>query len=231
MLDVVLRYIPLVRAVKKLNIKNKTIVEIGGSGEGIGFYLPNYKIIDCDISFVKNILPNVKPLINKNSTLPLPSNYSDIVVSTDMLEHLPTNHQRENMIKEMIRVAKKEVVLGVPVGSDSLNAIKIFGVWFKKRWPKLKNQYVTEHIKFGQPSEKDILQMIKNSNYKAKVLIQKNTNIKLWLLFQKFYLKFPKLYLIFRYRRFWYFILGPFYFLFNHGKTMRNIFLINLDKN
>jgi len=230
MLDVVLRYIPLVRAVKKLNIKPKRIVEVGGAGEGISFYLPDYEIIDCDISFVKNILPNVKPVKNKTSELPLPNNYVDILVSTDMLEHLSTYKQREKMVKEMLRVARKKVVLGVPVGKDSINAVKIFGLWFKKKWPKIKNQYVTEHMKYGQPLEKDILMMIKNSGFKNRVYIEKNTNIKLWLVFQRFYMRFPKLYLIFRYRRFWYHVLNPFSFLFNYGKTMRIIFFINLYK-
>lgn len=231
MLDVVQRYAPAVKAVKQERLKIKRIVEVGGAGEGIAFYLPDYEIVDCDIEFVKNILPNVKPVKSKGDKLPLPDNYSDILVSVDMLEHLPTYNKRQRLVKEMLRVAKCKVILAVPTGRGSFEAIKKFGKLFYKKYSGIKYKYLDEHLTYKHPLKKEIVEIIKNSGFATAVRTEKNTNIKLWLLFQKLYLKFPKLYLIFRYRRFWYYLLKPVFPLCNFGKTMRTIFYINLDKN
>lgn len=230
MLDIIQRYIPIVNGIKRVRLKTKKIVEVGGGGEGIGFYLPNYEIIDCDIQFVKNILPNVKLMKIKGGMLPLPDNYVDIVISVDMLEHLPTNEKRAKMIKEMLRIAKRNVFLAIPTGEESLKANEIFGKLFHKKYPHIKHKYVTEHLKFGHPEKDEVINMIKNSSFITKIRTKQNTNIKLWLLFQRLYLNFPKLYLLFRYRRLWYYLLKPFSPLFNLGKTMRTIFYIELIK-
>jgi len=230
MLDIVQRYIPVVNAIKRARLKTKKIVEVGGTGEGVAFYLPDYEIIDCDIQFVKNILHNVTPIKNKGGRLPLPDNYVDILISVDMLEHLPIKKNREKMVKEMLRVAKSKVILTIPTGEKSLEAVRKFGELFHKKYPKIKNKYVIEHLTYGHPEKEEVINMIKNGGFKTIIHTQKNTNTTLWLLFQKFYIKFPKLYLIFRYRKFWYHILKPFSFLFNFGKTMRTIFYIELDK-
>lgn len=230
MLDKVQRYTPVVNAIKKERLKVKQIVEVGGTGEGIAFYLPDYEIVDCDIEFVKNIPPNVKPVKSKKEELPLPDNYTEIVVSIDMLEHLPTNDRRQKMVKEMLRVAKRKVILTVPTGKESLETIKKFGELFHKKYPRIKHEYLNEHLAYGHPQKEEIIEMIKNSGFTTEIRTEKNANIKLWLLFQKLYLNFPKLYLIFRYQRFWYHLLRPIIPLCNFGKTIRTIFYINLGK-
>lgn len=231
MLDVVQRYAPVIDIVKKCKLKKKEIVEVGGTGEGASFYLPNYKIIDCDIEFVKDILPNVRPVKYKGRKLPLPDNYTDIVISVDMLEHLSNKKRQKEMVKEMLRVAKKTVVLGIPCGKESLAAIRKFGQWFRQKHPNVHYKYLDEHLAYGHPEREEIIQMIKDSGFKTEIRVKKNTNINLWLLFQKTYLTLPKLYLIFRYRKLWYYLLKPIFPFCNFGKTMRLIFHININKN
>ena len=53
MLDIIQRYTPIVKAILKDQPEDKKILEVGGTGEGIGWYLPDYQIIDCDIEFKK----------------------------------------------------------------------------------------------------------------------------------------------------------------------------------
>jgi len=161
MLDIVQRYIPVVNAIKRARLKTKKIVEVGGTGEGVAFYLPDYEIIDCDIQFVKNILHNVTPIKNKGGRLPLPDNYVDILISVDMLEHLPIKKNREKMVKEMLRVAKSKVILTIPTGEKSLEAVRKFGELFHKKYPKIKNKYVIEHLTYGHPEKEEVINMIK----------------------------------------------------------------------
>ncbi|HUW21968.1 MAG TPA: class I SAM-dependent methyltransferase [Candidatus Bathyarchaeia archaeon] len=230
MLDVVARYAPVVNKIKKYPPKDKKIVEIGGTGEGLGFYLPNYQIYDCDIRFVENLLPNTNPVKGRGEKIPLPDNFAEIIVSVDTLEHLPTFRKRTQMIKEMIRVAARLVILAVPTGTKSKQAIEKFGQLFKAKYPNIDYQYLNEHLKYQPPENGEIIKTIKEAGIPVRVSIKKNTNIKVWLLFQRFYLRFPKLYLIFRYRRFWYHLLKPVFPLLNQGETLRTIFFVQLEK-
>ena len=227
MLDIIQRYAPIVDCIRKEKIKDKKIVEIGGSGEGIAYYLPSFEIIDCDIEFSKNILPNVKAIKIKKEKIPLPNNYADIVISVDVLEHIP-RHKREKLISEIFRIARRKVILAVPIGKESLDAVKKLDVLMSKKYNKKKDRYIKEHLKYGHPEVKEIIKIIKNLPIESKIKIKNNASIKLWLAFQKLYLSLPKLYLLFRYRRFSYFLFNPLIKISNFGQTMRKIFFIDL---
>jgi hypothetical protein len=227
MLDVAWRYAPVVDEILKDPPPDRKIVEVGGGGEGLGWYLPDFQIVDCDAQFVKNVLPDTKPIRVREEKLPLPDNYTEVLVSVDMLEHLPRK-KRLRMIQEMLRVARKKVILAVPTGKESLQAVAKFAKMFEKRYPGKKHQYSGEHLKHGHPEKEGILKMIKKIAPQARVKTRKNTNIRLWLFFQKIYLRLPGFYRVFRYRRAWQRILRPFSPLLDRGKTFRTVFYIYL---
>ena len=226
MLDIVQRYAPVVNEILKDPPKDKQILEIGGTGEGLGWYLPNYQIIDCDLEFVDKILPNTKPVKASGEKIPLPDNSAEIVVSVDTLEHLPTKKKQAKMIKEMLRVARKKVFLGVPTGEKSWQTVKEFAKMFYHKHPGQYYQYLEEHLEYGHPTKKEIISMISNSGYQTTIRTKNNTNNRLWLVYQKIFLEIPRLYHILRYRRFWYLILRPVFPFFNFGFTMRTIFFV-----
>lgn len=226
MLDIIQRYAPVVNKISKSNLVKKRIVEVGGTGEGIGWYLPNYEIIDCDIKFVKRPLLNTKTIKISNEKIPLPNNFSDFVVSVDTLEHLSSREKQAKMIKEMLRVAKKQVILAVPTGIKSIEFHQKLFKFMRKRFPQKEFDYLEEHIKLGHPEQSDLLKMIKESGYKTKITLENNANLYCWLGFQKLYLYLPQLYHFFRYRRFIYMILRPLFSLFNFQPTLRTVFYI-----
>lgn len=230
MLDIVQRYAPIVKAILKDPPRDKKILEVGGTGEGIGWYLPDYQIIDCDIEFKKKILPNTKPIKVKGVKLPFPDDSYNIAVSVDMLEHLTTRKKQAQAIKEMLRVAKQKVFLAVPTGKESLQVHQEFYRFLKRRKTNQDYRYLKEHLKLGHPEKEEILRMIKESGFKVKVRTEKNANIWLWLVFQKIYTLFPKFYHLFKYRRFWYYFLSPTLPLLNFGPTIRTIFYIEQNK-
>lgn len=226
MLDIVQRYTPVVNEILKDPPKEKRIVEVGGTGEGLGWYLPGYQIIDCDLEFVDNILPNTKPIKASGEKIPLSDNHAEIVVSVDTLEHLPTKRKQAKMIKEMLRVASKKVIIAVPTGRPGYETTKKFAQVYKQKYPGKHHQYLEQHIKYGHPEKEEILAMIEISGYKTKVRTKKNANNSFWLIYQKIYLNFPQLYHVLRYRRFCYLILRPIFPFFNLGSTMRTIFFV-----
>lgn len=125
MLDIIQRYAPIIDQIKKDSYTPKKIVEIGGGGEGIGSYLTDYQITDFDIIFVDPPLANTKivKLTKNQKRIPLKNNSADIVVCVDTIEHLPTKIQKQHMINEILRIAKKKVYIAVPTGQHSLNAV------------------------------------------------------------------------------------------------------------
>lgn len=230
MLDIIQRYAPVADEIRRFPPPDKRIVEVGGTGEGIGWYLPDFEIIDCDIDFVEKILANVKPIKVSGVKLPFPDDYVEVVVSVDMLEHLPSAKKQALAIREMLRVAKKKVILGIPCGEASFKTVKKFASMFYKKHPGQKYQYLEEHLNYGHPEKEEIIKMIKKSGFKVSIRTEENTNNRLWLLYQKIFLAIPQLYHILRYRKFWYDFLRPVFPLFSRGETLRTIFFIEVKK-
>lgn len=81
----------------------KSVLDIGS--ENNIFY--NFNTLTIDV--IGN--PDIKQDLNKNQFLPLKDNSFDIVILNQVLEHLTAV---ENLIKEVKRVSKKYIFLGLP---------------------------------------------------------------------------------------------------------------------
>lgn len=102
------------------NMKGKKIVSVGsGPGVDIEFLATNNEVHAIDIgdkplkiAESKGLIPHEMDL-NKISQLPFESEYFDVVVATDILEHL---FQPKKLLTEINRVLKEEgfAVLSVP---------------------------------------------------------------------------------------------------------------------
>lgn len=180
-LDTDLRYKPIVEFLKnKLKDKPK-ILEVGSGPRGITRYL-NYPITGVDKVFNK---PSrlVKQVKVKDIKLPFKTNSFDYVISVDMLEHLPDNKRGESL-REMIRVAKKGLVLAVPCGLKAEAQDKdLFDYYFKNH--NEEEKVLKEHLKFGLPKIEEINKLIENSGKEVTTKIIPNVN----LAFRTFYMK------------------------------------------
>jgi len=103
------------RLLKPSELKNKKFLEVGC---GLGYfsnraYKLGAKVTGIDtgpnlIKINKKKTPNAKFLVASASRLPLKDNSFDIVLSTEVIEHV---EDQERSIKEMIRVLKKGGIL------------------------------------------------------------------------------------------------------------------------
>ena len=171
-IDVKLRYMPIVEFLKKNKQEGERILEVGGGDIGISRFL-DYRITVCDTGFDK-VGSKVNPVVGDARNLPFDDNSFEYVVSSDMLEHI-SPEDREKVVSEMIRVAKKFVLFGFPSGEKSHEyEKKIFNLG-KKVFGK-EHKWIKEHVENGIPDHKEVMNYLGDKKYE----VVSNANLKLW---------------------------------------------------
>jgi hypothetical protein len=115
MLNWAARYYPIIRTLKQHGLFDQgSLLEIGSGPIGIGRYrkLP---FVGCDISFPITPEAPMMPLSASAAQLPVKDREFDVVLASDVLEHIPTE-LRTRVIRESMRVARKLVIFGFPSG-------------------------------------------------------------------------------------------------------------------
>ena len=223
--ETALRYLPVVKEIKKAGLSDSKILEIGPGSLGIIPYLRReIDGIDVDFSGPKtNLLNKIR---GKADQLPFKKNSYDVCISVDVLEHLPSQN-REKAIYEMLRVAKKMAIIVVPTGIYSERQDK----QIKKIWDKMfneDNQFLKEHLKYGLPQPEEILVYIdrsarklnkqaKTKSYPSLNLTVRNLLMRTWITKNRFiYYLYLKGYLL----------LLPILRVCNFGTTYRRVFVV-----
>lgn len=92
----------------------KSILDIGcGSGDLANGLGKKYEIVGLDISRKALELLNVPSIIATASRLPFKSSSFDLIICTELIEHLPYSLYRD-VLGEIIRVADRYIIIGVP---------------------------------------------------------------------------------------------------------------------
>lgn len=170
--EVAIRYWPIVQRIKKEELKGKNkILEVGSGWLGITPYL-GQSIIGLDEDFGDRKFDLLNQAKGDTLRMPFKNNSFDFVISVDMLEHL-SGKVRIKAVEEIFRVARKKVFLAVPCGGQSLNQDKQLDQEYKKVF-KRPFSFLLEHLKYGLPEEKEVLQLIEAAakKYKKRIKIQ-----------------------------------------------------------
>ena len=122
--------------------KKLKILEVGGSGSILK------QFIDVDLSII-DILPNVEKVDNytEGSALAMPfaDNSFDIVLSSDVLEHIPKD-DRTAFLKEISRVTKDLAVVANPFNLLGVRAAEISANDFYKKMTGTDHRWLFEHL-------------------------------------------------------------------------------------
>ena len=181
--EVALRYLPFVAEIGKW--KKIKILEVGSGGLGITPYLGR-EVIGIDKEFYPPFHPFLKRVKASALKLPFKNSSFDLVLSSDMLEHL-RKKDRERAISEMLRVARTKVFIGLPCGKDAYQQ-DVFAFY------KLVRQFIQYHfldqqVTYGLPEKKEIYDTIqkaaRNNRKKVKIIVKGNENLALRLFLMK----------------------------------------------
>ena len=204
--QIAMRYLPAVEYIKRcqkrpglsgkgqaLSILALSILEVGSGGLGIAPYL-KMPVTGVDKEFEPPFHPLLKRVVGDATELTFPNDSFDVVISIDMLEHLP-KQKRQVAVLEMLRVAKSLVVIGVPCGQEAgEHDRKIKMRLPRPRWPSGPRnddnsnddkgfKFLDEQVEYGLPEEIDILHYIKASvkalRKQTQIKIEGNMNLKL----------------------------------------------------
>lgn len=111
---------------------------------------------------------NRKPdLYYDGLNIPFNDNSFDVVTSVDVLEHMP-NKDRKRVLEEMIRVAKKRIMITFPFKSEKTSLEKEILSYVELHHVEQKASLL-EHEEFGLPTIDEIEDYLRNLPYPYEV--------------------------------------------------------------
>lgn len=124
-----------------------TVLDVGGSLKELGQFLPpNIRMFTADV-VGGDVLYDGKHLPFKDKSVAT-------VVSIDTVEHIPSS-SRQELIQELVRIAKKRVVIAAPMGTKAHIRAEKNELEYQKshRHP---DHYLVEHVQYGLPTMTEI---------------------------------------------------------------------------
>lgn len=220
-----LRYLPIVSILNHYKLEDSKILEIGSGSLGITPYLK--KPIDgVDIDFTGPQTPLLNKIKGSSLDLPFRKNTYDVAICVDTLEHLEKN-QREKAITQILKVAKKMVIIVVPVGSLSQEQDKKLETYYRTVFGE-RNNFLSEHVKNGLPQTNEILvifdRVLRLLDKKAKITSSPLLNLKVRQILMYTWISKNR-YIYYLYLK-GYLLLLPFLKLANWGDCYRRIFVV-----
>ena len=184
--EVALRYLPIVKAIKKIKSwPSCSILEVGSGWLGISPYLGR-KIIGLDEDFENKQYFLTKQVKGNILKIPFKKDSFDIVICTDVLEHIDNNNQ-DKAIAELLRICKKYLFIGIPTGAASLNQDILLNKIYGKKYNK-NFLFLSQHLANGLPDVGKTLNLIKKNaeifgkKIKIKTTANENLNTRLFLM-------------------------------------------------
>lgn len=155
--DIALRYLPVVEVIKKNRLEDSRILEVGSGDFGITVYLKR-KITGIDVEFSGQGNGLVEKIEYNGNLFTFKNNEFDAVISVDALEHI-AKEKRQNIINEILRTAKKAIILVVPCGKSAhKHDIKLSEYFYNIH--KQQDKFLNEHVCNGLPEIDEMVVMI-----------------------------------------------------------------------
>jgi hypothetical protein len=179
-LDVEVRYRAVARIIKGLCLQKATILELGAGSVSVGRYLRR-QVVSVDPALPQIEEPWTIRILGSGCSLPFPDRTWDLVCSIDMLEHIP-EASREQALREMVRVARRAIVLAVPTGSQAFDQDCSLNEYHVQQHG-VGHRFGVEHIKFGLPNRGKVVQLLSKAanetGRKLEFKVMPNNNLKL----------------------------------------------------
>lgn len=160
LLNQVLRYRAAVALIERMS--GTRLLEVGSGSRGVAELVSaRWQITACDRDFgdygarFASSGGRARRVLGDATALPFPDHSFDVVVSLDMLEHVPPR-QRERVLTELARVAGRRVVVGCPCGEPALAADSRIAAWTRTRLRREPPPWMSEHFANGFPEGEEL---------------------------------------------------------------------------
>lgn len=149
------------------------VLEIGGRGNYLRRFSPNDQVTILDVidSDEENYVKG------DGRKLPFKKGSFDVVVSTDVLEHIPTK-DRTIFLNEQLRVAKRAVIFAGPIFTKSIADREKEADQYYQSMADQPHPWLVEHLDYGLPTNGIVESVF--SNAKASWTVWYNQVVPLW---------------------------------------------------
>lgn len=153
-MDELIRYVPALRRLRS----HETILEIGSGATGICSYTRRRIHAIDPLLAGPGVHPRIIPVGTDFFDNALPDASYDLVIAIDFLEHVP-REMRARAIGEMLRVARRTLVLGCPCGERAHASDARWHAEYARRG-ETPPDWLDEHIRFGLPRPEEIIPIV-----------------------------------------------------------------------
>jgi SAM-dependent methyltransferase len=108
------RYYPILRRLRSLLGEDGSVLEVGCGPFGLAYFYRK-PMVGCDIHFPSAPSERMRPVRARAHELPFLDGSFDAVVASDLLEHVVAA-QRQSVVAEALRVARKLTIFAFPFG-------------------------------------------------------------------------------------------------------------------
>jgi hypothetical protein len=151
--EVALRYLPVVEAIRQRPPRG-LILEVGVNGSGLTTYLP-VPVVGVDYVMGSARPPLVTPIVARGQALPFQAEAFEYTVCMDTLEHIEGS-ERSRVLAELLRVTKRRVYLGCPMGSEAELQDRELQDYYRKHNGG-SFAFLDEHVVNGLPRKETVL--------------------------------------------------------------------------
>lgn len=160
----------LVGMIKKAKGAGKLkVLDVGGctkNRDGHGYFLPVTLFLPDEEVMVVDRVPHSDPRYVRGDGLALsfPEGEFDVVLSNDVLEHIPFSG-REDLLKNLVRVSGGFIVLATPYKTEANETAEKLLFEFILKRIGIVHPLLNEHIVFGLPDKNEIEEILKRLKF------------------------------------------------------------------
>ncbi|QWD48421.1 DUF4422 domain-containing protein [Polynucleobacter paneuropaeus] len=162
-----IRYAKIIKENPELCNSDFSILEVGSGNFGISEFVQR-KITGLEPIFNGEIGKLVEPITGSILQNNFKENEFDFVICIDVLEHL-CHDDRKKALHEMLRIAKKKVLLSFPCGEVAMWGDENYANQLKNYGLPLPS-WLQEHIENRLPKIVDIVSIINESGYQFSLI-------------------------------------------------------------
>jgi SAM-dependent methyltransferase len=188
--DSALRYAAVIDLIRPLYRPDLRILEVGSGAAGITAFL-NFPVVGVDRAFERTealATPYLTRIEASADTLPFDDASFDVVLSLEMLEHIPAD-ARPKVLRELFRMLRPggRMVVTFPADEAARRLDLRLNEAYRRRYGE-DHPWVAEHIAEGVPSTEETVALVRSiAGEDATVDVHKHDPARSWLLHQMLY--------------------------------------------